>query len=578
MKKAFTLLVFCWAMVSQLVAQIPNSSPIPVEFSVTSTGGFNKVFTYSSGADWGDTLAQTVSAPLAWAFGEDADGNITDSLLCDSNMINTDLTGKIALIRRGICNFTLKAWNAQQAGAVGVIIVNNTYNADGGGLVNMAGGINAALTHIPTIFITRDDGDQILAKLDAGEPVTATFTVRAFGGPRSAYSYHTPLAGVKPLADIGVTFLNTDNVLTIPSVTINAEFTNPNGATTTLSQSLTNVAPLSVNNVKFTDTYTPTVVGTYTVKFTNSLTPDEISQQFVITDYTYALDNGDIVTNTNGTIEPDSANFVNVYSFRYDMGNVYRTGPNAVVATHASFMISNPEELFTNDPLADRFDIVLYNADPDGNGSIPYPKAFANYNGLNENGGPLIPLSTTEYILNSADQGFEFITVEFPTPVTLAANKMYLIMVQYDGSEAGSGIPPKYAFAGTDRMAGEVGTMIFTDSLRTNGWGSNYNGVIRLHLNGFVNSTTTALDDQKVSISPNPASSTVNLDIALDNAASEVDVSILDFTGRQVSSRTLDHVQKGRFAFDVSKLPNGTYFMSINTPEGFRSKKFQVIR
>lgn len=578
MKKAFTLLVFMGAVASVLMAQIPNTSPIAVEFSVSSTGGFNKVFDYSSGADWGDTLTQTVSAPLVWAFGKNADGIITDSLLCDSNLVHTDLTGKIALIRRGACNFTLKAWNAQQAGAVGVIIVNHTYNADGGGLVNMAGGINAALAKIPSIFITRDDGDQILAKLDAGEPVTATFTVRPFGGPRTAYSYHTPLPAVKPLADIGVTLLNIDAVNTLPSVTFNAEITAPGGSTTTLSQEITNVTPLSVNNVKFEDTYTPNEIGTYTVKFTNSLTPDELEQSFVITDYTFAMDNGNIIPNTNGTIEPDSANFVNVYGFQYDMGNVYRTGPTAVMATHMSFMISNPDELYQGDPNADRFDIVLYNADPDGNGSIPYPGGLASYNNLNENGGPLIPITSTEYIISQDDQGFEFITVEFPSPVTLAANKMYLIMVQYNGLEAGTGIPPKYAFGGNDRPAGEVGTMIFLDSLYTEGWSGGYNGIIRLHLDGFASSTSTVLDDYKLTLSPNPTSNNINLQLALDNTAAEVEARILDFTGRLVSSRTFNNVQKGRFDFDVSKLPNGTYFMSVSTPEGFRSKKFVVMR
>jgi flagellar hook assembly protein FlgD len=127
-------------------------------------------------------------------------------------------------------------------------------------------------------------------------------------------------------------------------------------------------------------------------------------------------------------------------------------------------------------------------------------------------------------------------------------------------------------------MAGEVGTMIFTDSLHTDGWGNNYNGIIRLHLDGFATSTTTALDDRKVSVSPNPTSNTVNLELDLENTATEVEVRILDFTGRLVSSRILDNVQKGRYSFDVSKMATGTYFMSINTPEGFRSKKFQVIR
>ncbi|MBK8568045.1 MAG: T9SS type A sorting domain-containing protein [Saprospiraceae bacterium] len=66
------------------------------------------------------------------------------------------------------------------------------------------------------------------------------------------------------------------------------------------------------------------------------------------------------------------------------------------------------------------------------------------------------------------------------------------------------------------------------------------------------------------------------MELSLDNIAQEVDVRIYDFTGRMVSNRRLENVQNGRFGFDVSRFANGTYFMAINTPEGFRSKKFQV--
>lgn len=575
MKKALTLLLFCWAFVSQVTAQIPNESPIPVEFRVESQDGLIRAFDYTSAVAWCDTLTQTVTGEIAWAYG-DSLGLVTDSLLCDSNMIFNDLTGKVALIRRGICNFSLKAWNAQQAGAVAVIIVDHTYIADGGALVNMAAGINADLVTIPTIFITRDDGDIILDKLDNGIPITGILEVRAFGGPRTAYSYQTPQEAIKPLEDVGITFLNIDATTTLPTVTINAEFTDPNGQTTTLSQSLNDVPPLSVNNIKFDDSYTPSAVGTYNVRFTNSITPDELEQSFIITDdHTLAHDNGNLIPNTNGTLENDSAGFVNS-GFRFDIGNFYRTGPNPITATHVTFVLGNHTELYTGEPTADVMYINIYNADPDGNGSVPYPASFTSYAGLNENGGPLIPVAATEYIIKDTDQDFQFTTVELPDPVTLAANKIYLVTVEYSGLEAGSGIPPKFAFGGDARPAGELASIVFDDSLRTRGYNVNY--FLRLNLDGFATSTDNPLDDGKVVVSPNPASRSVNLELSLENTADVVEVVIFDFTGRMVSSRTLDNVQKGRFSFDVSNLANGTYFMSINTPEGFRSKKFQVVR
>ncbi len=62
------------------------------------------------------------------------------------------LTGKVALIDRGTCLFTIKTKNAQDAGAIAVIVVNNI----AGGPVNM-GGVDPTIT-IPTISVSLSDG------------------------------------------------------------------------------------------------------------------------------------------------------------------------------------------------------------------------------------------------------------------------------------------------------------------------------------------------------------------------------------------------------------------------------------
>ena len=53
------------------------------------------------------------------------DGTAGDSLGCNALVNGTDITGKIAVIYRGACEFGTKALNAENAGAVGAIIVNN---------------------------------------------------------------------------------------------------------------------------------------------------------------------------------------------------------------------------------------------------------------------------------------------------------------------------------------------------------------------------------------------------------------------------------------------------------------------
>jgi len=68
--------------------------------------------------------------------------------------------GNIALIDRGTCAFTLKAKNAQDAGAVGVIIANNAAGAPPPGM----GGVDPTIT-IPVALITQGDANLIRGAL-----------------------------------------------------------------------------------------------------------------------------------------------------------------------------------------------------------------------------------------------------------------------------------------------------------------------------------------------------------------------------------------------------------------------------
>lgn len=79
-----------------------------------------------------------------------------------------DVEGKYVLVQRGENPFTEKAINAQNAGAVGVIIYNNT-----DGLVNMA--TESAIT-IPQLFMLKSDGDALAAALQDGQAVTLEFS------------------------------------------------------------------------------------------------------------------------------------------------------------------------------------------------------------------------------------------------------------------------------------------------------------------------------------------------------------------------------------------------------------------
>ena len=86
---------------------------------------------------------------------------------CETITNAAALNGKIALIRRGTCTFVLKVKAAQNAGALGVIMMNNV-----AGTPVAMGGDDATIT-IPSIMISQEDGDLLEASLLSG-PVTAT--------------------------------------------------------------------------------------------------------------------------------------------------------------------------------------------------------------------------------------------------------------------------------------------------------------------------------------------------------------------------------------------------------------------
>jgi subtilisin family serine protease len=112
------------------------------------------------------------------------------------------LAGKVALIRRGTCTFYQKSFNAQTAGAIGVVLYNNSA---GRFSPTVAG--NPAIT-IPVVAVSDTEGVLINNRLAAG-PVDMTWTseVGSFpnptGGLISSFSSYglSPDLALKP--DIG---------------------------------------------------------------------------------------------------------------------------------------------------------------------------------------------------------------------------------------------------------------------------------------------------------------------------------------------------------------------------------------
>jgi PKD repeat protein len=101
--------------------------------------------------------------------GESADG-------CEPFVNGAEVSGKIALVNRGVCAFGVKAFNAHNAGAVGTIIVNNEPNNSPGrisvgptpGSIGVDEDSLGKVVTGPVVFITNEDGAPIAAAAASG--------------------------------------------------------------------------------------------------------------------------------------------------------------------------------------------------------------------------------------------------------------------------------------------------------------------------------------------------------------------------------------------------------------------------
>jgi hypothetical protein len=119
--------------------------------------------------------APPITAPVVLVNdGVSAPGGGTPTDGCEALPAGS-LTGKIAIVDRGLCGFAVKTKIAQDAGALAVILANNVAGAPPG-----LGGTDATIV-IPTLSVTQADGNAIKAQLMSGVTVTMgiDLTIRA---------------------------------------------------------------------------------------------------------------------------------------------------------------------------------------------------------------------------------------------------------------------------------------------------------------------------------------------------------------------------------------------------------------
>jgi hypothetical protein len=497
------------------------------------------------------------------------------------------LDGKIALIRRGICGFSLKIYHAQQAGAKAVIILNHYDNPQDGPCEawstatlyfgGMSGLDSASAVTIPAVFLQRQTGEAIDGALQAGETVEVCFVFPRMKEQTAVYHYATPVSQVDTIGEgiMGVIFTNR-SANTLTDAVVKADITSPSGNVQTLSVTIPTLDPAASDTVDFPEFIPEAVTGKFKVTFSNSVFTeprDSLYAYFEHTDYTFATDN--LVVDPLG-VGVSNADFI-TGNFIHQTAGLVVTGDDGGLATYVTFGIANVDTLWS--PLGDDANtvgLIVYDADANNDGILDIENNFDDVAGQEVGLGNYV--MTGSEPVDSLISVPVFDTNEPTLPVPLKPNHAYYVSLFYDGANAGTGRCLRYSNSTQVPYAINLTTPLFVTGTLFSG----YTGatiIQRLQLDGFdpLNAKEQKpLDVAKYKITPNPANDVFRLDLKLAEVNKSVTVTLLDWNGRPVRTQTVKEFQDGQLTFNVTDLPSGYYLAWIRTSEGATMAKVAI--
>lgn len=118
----------------------------------------------------GSIVGLTLTEDLVLVEDDNAGVSTDPNDACDTITNGGALSGKIAVIRRGECEFGFKSLAAQNEGAIAVIMVNNVAGAP----IVMGGGAVGGSVTIPLFMVSNVDGEAIIAELSSPAVVNGT--------------------------------------------------------------------------------------------------------------------------------------------------------------------------------------------------------------------------------------------------------------------------------------------------------------------------------------------------------------------------------------------------------------------
>ncbi len=512
--------------------------------------------------------------------GTNAQGNPISAEGC--NPLINNLTGKIAVVFRNTCEFGMKALNAQNAGAVGVIVVNR----NPGEVIAMGAGASGANVTIPVVMVDINDGLALIAAMQNG-PVVAFL-----GNKTGLFPNDAGISGAATLLprqaiipsqlaqngtefnfDLGARVYNYGNQAQ-SNVSLNATITNPAGAVvynnTVSGLSIaagdsSDVDPSQANNLpNFSLASYP--AGTYTLTYTVSLgvadnydADNTLTTTFTVSDSLYGFAQVDAATGvpTGGNYYRPSTNNQTYSTCQViNNANASRLQANGVWFSATTSAASGA--VLTGEEMA----LYLYK----------WEDVFADLNDANLAFNTLTEVANGFYYYPDDLQG-ETVYGAFTTPAALEDNQRYLACVQtvnlnlYLGHENSTNLTWNEAYYLQPMTPNESDGTWFA-----NGFGSD-----------LPSSMAVAIADNGVGIAelntingkafPNPATDVVTVSIEGEGVASLV---VTDVAGKVAMTNTLN-LTTGQANVNLDALNAGLYIFNVTLENG-KTAQFNVVK
>jgi hypothetical protein len=516
--------------------------------------------------------------------GTNAQGNPISAEGC--NPLVNNLTGKIAVIYRNTCEFGKKALNAQNAGAVGVIVINRNPNE----WISMGAGADGANVTIPVVMLDINDGTTLVNAMANGPVVlfmgnkTGLFAndialnANAALAPKGGM-VHSLLAqnGTEFNFEVGAKITNPGNQAQ-STISLNAKITNPTGAlvydntVSGISLAAGDTAGIDVfpggtySLPQFSLSSYP--AGTYTLTYTADLGgTDEYADDntleftFTINDSVFSYSAIDATTNTIG-----ATNFYrpSTNNQTYSVCTVIQD-PNAsrVAATGVYFAATKAQN---TDPL-DGEEMALY--------LYTWDDQFTDLNDANFPTGTawtLTEVASGLYYYPSDLQG-NVVYGAFSNPVVLQNNTRYLACVQTVNLDLYLGYGSQNYTWNTDLY---LEPMFPNESDGTRfavGFGSDLPsalGIALIDKNNIGLAETNVVDGIAY---PNPANDKVTVSIEGEGVAS---LNVTDVTGKTVIANTINLVG-GKSDVNIASLESGMYIFNVTLENG-KTAQFNVVK